>query len=424
MLYQLSYGHHLAVASHLDGSTTSARLSRYPGQMRGSAEVVVVGGGIIGCSIAAELAAAGTDVVLLERHEIAHGASGRNHGLVYWPQNAITGPLFDATVPMYRELASRSRVQIGMDERPMGLVVLAESDSDWALAEAEAEACRIGGVPVQRWSREELRAAEPNVAEHFEGAWLIHDGYRLDPQALTVAYALEASEHGAQIVTNADVKQVAVMGDRAGGVITDQGLVEAEVVVLAAGPWAAKLARTAGVNLQISGARGWLLLSSPAEPVCSHLLESAGWHLTSGEPGPPEVTVGSYGKGDPIPTHVGMLLQPVQGGQLLMGGSRIASLRQDPEGPEAAREIARRAAAVLPILADAPISSVWSGVRPMSKDGLPLIGWAPGVEGLFICGGHGGQGVMLGGGSARLAAQMIVGARAFTDPAPFEVGRA
>lgn len=391
--------------------------------MRKSADVVVVGGGIIGCTIAAELAAVGTSVILLERLEIAHGASGRNHGLLYWPQNTITGPLFDATVPMYREMCGRSRVRIAMDEHPMGLVVLAESDSDWELAQAEAEACRIGGVPVERWSREDLRAAEPNVSHHFEGAWVIHDGYRLDPQALTLAYALEASEHGAEIYTHVDAKQILLRRDRVAGVISDQGVVEADVVVLAAGPWAAKIARTAGVSLQISGARGWLLLVDPGRSVCNHLLESAGWHLTSGEPGPPEVTVGSYGKGDPIPTDVGMLLQPAPGGQLLMGGSRIASLRQDPERPEVAREIAQRAAAALPILDDVLIRSVWSGVRPMSRDGLPLIGWAPGVEGLFVCGGHGGQGVMLGGGSARLAAQMIVGEATFTELGPFAVDR-
>lgn len=391
--------------------------------MEMSADVVVVGGGIIGCCIASELAAAGMDVCLLERAELAHGASGRNHGLVYYPQNPVTGPLFHAGVPMYRQLAGRSPVRIAMDDDPLGLVVLAGSESDWRLAQAEADACRAGGVSVERWSREELRSAEPRVSDELDGAWFIEDGYRLDPQALTLAFALEAGALGARIFTHTDVKQIAVNGNRVSGAITDRGPVHAPLVVNAAGPWAAKLARTAGVDLPICGARGWLLLAAPAGPVCGHLLESAGWHLTSGDPGPPEVTVGSYGSGDPVPTDIGMLLQPTAGGQLLMGGSRAASLRQDPEGPEVARQIARRAAAAVPVLADAPVVSVWSGVRPMSRDGLPLIGWAPDVEGLFIAAGHGGQGIMLGGGSARLAAQMIEGRQTFTDPAPFAPGR-
>ena len=86
-------------------------------------------------------------------------------------------------------------------------------------------------------------------------------------------------------------------------------------------------------------------------------------------------------------------------------------------------EIARRAAALVPALGDLGVTGAWSGVRPTSPDGLPLIGWVPGIEGLFVAGGHGGQGVTLGAGSARLAAQMLLGVEPFTDPALYDPGR-
>jgi len=95
--------------------------------MRKSAEVVFVGGGIIGCSIASELAGRGVEVVLLERAEIAHGASGRNHGLVYYPQNLLTDPLYRESYRIYREMAAATKLDFGMDEHPVGLVVLAGS---------------------------------------------------------------------------------------------------------------------------------------------------------------------------------------------------------------------------------------------------------------------------------------------------------
>lgn len=391
--------------------------------MRDSAEVVVIGAGVIGCAIASELAARGTDVVLLERHEIAHGASGRNHGLVFYPQNPVTDPLYRMTHGMYREIAADSQLNIALDEKPMGFIIMVGSEEQWAAAGIEARACAVGGVRVERLSREQLRAAEPNVSEDMLGGWYIEDGYRLDPQALTMALALNARSRGAEIHTHTDVKQILVKNGRAAGVVCDQGVVTARTVVLAGGPWAPKLARSAGVELPITGARGWLMLVTPKSKVCDHLLESSGWHVMAGDPGPAVVTAEAFGEDRMPAADIGLLIQPSSNGNLLLGGSRIPSLRQDPEGTEVARVIARRAMAAVPVLAGAQVREVWSGVRPMSPDGVPVMGWAPEVEGLLIAGGHGGQGVMLGGGSGRLVAEMILGETPFTDPAPFAVDR-
>jgi glycine/D-amino acid oxidase-like deaminating enzyme len=270
VLYQLSYGHHDGTNVFQMVAPHPVRAVRVPFEdMRKSAEVVVVGGGIIGCSIASELAGRGVEVVLLEGAEIAHGASGRNHGLVYYPESLVTDPLYRESFRIYREMAEATELDIGMDDHRIGLVVLAANDEEWALAQAEAEVCRLGGVPVERWDQSQLRSAEPNVANAFLGAWFIDDGYRLDPQALTLAFALQAKSCGAEVVTHVDVKQVVVRNDAVKGVITDEGLVEASVVIIAAGPWAPKLARTAGVELPITGARGWLLLTRPPHPVCN-----------------------------------------------------------------------------------------------------------------------------------------------------------
>lgn len=400
-----------------------APLSDTLSAMRKSADVVVVGGGIIGCAAAAEIARAGGEVLLLERAGIASAASGRNHGLLFYPQDPRLDPLYRASHDMYRELAGSSEVNVALDEAPCGFLVLVRTEEDWPPAEAEARASAAGGVAIEQLDAAALREAEPHVAEGLLGAWWIEDGFRLDPAALTLAFALEARRAGAEVVTHVDVKQVIVRGGRVAGVATDQGVVEARVVVDAAGPWAPAVARTAGADLPITGARGWLLLTRPARPLARHLIESVGRHLLRSRPAPPEVTVAGYGAGGPPGAEVGLLIQQNRTGHLMLGGSRGASLREDAEGPEVAEEIARQAAAALPPLADVPIVAVWSGVRPMSPDGLPLIGWLPGTEGLFAAGGHGGQGVILGGGSGRLAAQMILGAEPFTDPAPFSPAR-
>ncbi|MGI8427261.1 MAG: NAD(P)/FAD-dependent oxidoreductase [Actinomycetota bacterium] len=392
--------------------------------MKQTADVVVVGGGIIGCSTAAELAGAGAAVVLVERREIAHGASGRNHGLIFYPQNPLTDPVYRASHGMYKALADEGTMNLQLDEHPVGFIILAAEESDWAAAEAEAMACKVGGVEVHRLDRRELTEAEPNLNEDLLGGWRIDDGYRLDPAALTLAFALMARLAGAEINTHTEVKQILVKAGRVRGVATDQGIIDAPVVVDAAGPWAPKVARSAGLDLAVLGARGWLLLTRPIEPMCSHLVESAGWHLLADDPGPSEITVGDYSSAEQGPKlDIGMLIQQNAGGNVLLGGSRAITLTEAPDGHEVARAIAASAVKALPDLAGVPLAAVWSGVRPMTADGLPFIGWLPGIEGFFAASGHGGQGIILGGGSGRLCAQMIMGAETFTDPTPFRLDR-
>ncbi len=392
--------------------------------MRKHAHVVVVGGGILGCGVAAELAGRGAAVVLVERGQIAAGASGRNHGLIFKPEHPQLGGLAHASAEIYRELATRTALDLSLDEAPRGLVIAVAEESQWPAAAREATAAARVGTSTQRLDEAGLRELEPALAPGLLGGFLIEDGIRIDPAALTLAFAEEARAAGAEVLTHTEVKQVLVRKGRVQGVATDDGIVAAATVVNAAGPWAARLARTAQADVPgvpIAGIRGWLLLTDARPGLLAHLVESAGWHLAPEDPGPGRATVGLLAGGCATGWRdIGSLIQQNRGGHILLGGSRAGSLTDEPEGAEVVGEIARRAAALVPALADIPVTSAWSGVRPTSPDGLPLIGWVPGIDGLFLAGGHGGQGVTLGGGSARLAAQMMLGEAPFEDPAPFD----
>jgi glycine/D-amino acid oxidase-like deaminating enzyme len=392
--------------------------------VRASADVVVVGGGIIGCATAAELARAGAQVTLVERREIASAASGRNHGLLFQPQDQRAAPLFAASLTMYEEFAASSPVRLGLDRNPVGFVIAVEDEQGWPAADVEAQGLSARGIRVERLGSSEIRDVEPAITGPCLGGYLVDDGRRVDPAALTLAFALEARDAGADVLTFTQAKQVLLQAGRVAGIATDAGLIRAPIVVDAAGPWAPGLARTAGVDLPIAGARGWLLLVKPEGPLVSKIVATAGWHLVAGDPGPPRIQLGAYAAGA-LPEHpaVGVLVQPSATGHVLVGGSRFATEREDPEGAEVTREIARRAVTLAPGLAPARVVGMWSGVRPLSPDGLPLIGWVPDVEGLFAATGHGGQGVILGGGTGRLAAQLLLGRPPLTDIAPFAIDR-
>lgn len=249
----------------------------------------------------------------------------------------------------------------------------------------------------------------------------MHDGYRVDPAALTLAFALKAASNGAEVSTHLSAKQIVIEDGSVRGVASDRGIIECKTVVNAAGPWASKLGMRAGLDIPVSGARGWLMLTRAQPPRCRHLLVSAGWHARSWDTGSRQVALGDYSEQSAGDT--GTLIQQNRSGHILIGGSVAASHSEDPEGRELTGELAERAVEMMPALSSAPVESVWSGVRPVSPDGLPLIGWHPGVEGFFVAGGHGGQGIILGGGSGRLAAEMIMNAQPFIDPAPFSPAR-
>lgn len=391
--------------------------------MNAIADAVVVGGGILGCAVAGELARHGAAVTLVERGPIAAGASGRNHGLLFRPEDPVLDPLYRSSLAGYRQLATTTELDLGLDERPVGLLVVVTDEASWPAGEREAASAARGGILVERLDAAGLRSAEPALARGLQGGLLIDDGIRVDPAALTLALAGEARRRGAEIFTYTEVKQILVSGTRVRGVATDAGVIAAPAVVDAAGPWAAKLGRTAAAELPIGGIRGWIVLTGPRPGLMHHVVESAGWHLAAGDPGPLPPTVGELGSAGPARQDVGTLVQQNRGGHVLLGGSRAASLTEEPEGPETAAEIARGAARLVPALVELPVLAAWSGVRPTSPDGRPVIGAVPGFEGLFVAGGHGGQGVSLGAGSGLLAAELVLGLEPSFDPRPFEVGR-
>jgi sarcosine oxidase subunit beta len=401
--------------------------------MATGADVLVVGAGIIGCGIAAELASRGVSVVLLERSEIGAGASGRNHGLLIRPEDSLLEPLALVSSAMYAELAEASVLDLALDRTPFGLLVAVEEDSQWPAAEREASAAARTGSAVHRLDAADLREAEPAMSFGHPGGFLIEDGFRVDPAALTLAFAERARGAGAKIRTHTEVKQILFHDGVVQGVATDAGFFAAGTVVNAAGPWAAQLARAAAgevPGLPIGGVRGWLVLTAPHPDLMRHLVVSAGWHMAPGDPGPGRLSVADLAAGGSKPVaerQLGSLIQQNRDGSILLGGSREPSLSPEPLGADTKAEvvgqIARKAAGLVPALADLAVTAAWSGVRPTSPDGLPLIGWDPAVDGLFIAGGHGGAGVGLGGASARLAAQLIAGETPLTDPAPFDPAR-
>jgi glycine/D-amino acid oxidase-like deaminating enzyme len=381
-------------------------------------DVVVVGGGIIGAACAFELAERGVSVTLLEREELAAGASGRNNGLWITPVDPALLPMARISLERYLEVADASPVPLRLDREPIGLVAAALDDEEMRTGERAHEPYRAAGVRVDRLEAADVLQLEPEVASQVRGGWLVHHGHRLAPAALTVALALMAAERGATVRHHLPVRALLEDQDRVVGVVTDEGRIGADEVVVAAGPWSSSLLDPIGVRLPITGARGWLVRMDPPPGSLRHLVASAGWEEATGRWEDGAVRAGSL---EEVSAATSTLLHPATDGSLIAGSSRQPVITPEAEEPGVPGKIVRDAIRLVPALADAEIRSAWWGIRPLTRDERPAVGRAR--EGLSIAAGHGSEGVILGAGTGQLIAAQLLGDDPPFDAAPFAPGR-
>jgi D-hydroxyproline dehydrogenase subunit beta len=373
-------------------------------------EIVIVGGGVIGCACACELARAGHDVLVLERDGLAAGASGRNQGLLLPGAAPAYQPLFREGVARYAELTD-GPVPFGF--RPVAQLLLAADAAALQHAERQAAVLGRGGLEATRLEPHELLALEPSLAPDLLGGLRIEGGYVLDPPSATAAWAESARRSGARIRTHDEVHRLVAHRGRVTGVVADSGLVSASTVVSAAGTATRGLVATVGVDLPVSGTRGWLLQTEPLPWTVRHVLQEVT------EPGPAEIGSGTSAvtvaalaggtEGAPAPERDGFALHQAPTGHAVIGASFATALGDGVEYPEAVRGLACRALRYCPGLAGVAVAAAWSGVRPMTPDGLPLVGPVPGVEGLLVAVGHGSHGVMLAPSTARMLGALLAG---------------
>lgn len=390
-------------------------------------DVVVVGGGIIGTACARELARGGASVTLLEKAELAAGASGRNLGYLDTSKDPALAPLARASLPMFREAVDEAPFPVFLDREPLGTLAVTLDEAELEDLGAWVASARAIGVEVEQVDQGELRELEPELAPGVLEAWLLHEGHRVDPGALTVALASGARALGAEIRHHTPARRLVRSGDRVTGVITDDGPVHAEVTLLAAGPWSAALLRTMGVSLPVSGARGWLVQAAPGRPLVRRWIQSGARRLLAGrgseraeEPPANAVSMRTFAEaGEDI--DVAPMIQPAPDGSIVTGTSREPALAPDADGLDVARAVAREASRLIPALAVAPVVATWSGVRPLSPDERPLIGRL--ADGLVVATGHGSEGVILGGGTAQLVRAIVVGEDPPVDAGPFDPNR-
>jgi D-hydroxyproline dehydrogenase subunit beta len=371
-----------------------------------AADVLVVGGGVVGVATAHACARRGLSVTLVERHGLAAAASGRNQGLMLDSHPPAMEALAADSVHRWLALHERSGRTFLLDRSPRGLLITA--------ADAQALDHDAGEPGAVRVEPDELRTLEPLLSADLAGAVLVPGVRRVDPAGGVSTLADEARRHGAELKTGCEVKALITDGGRVTGALTEVGDLRAGTVVVAAGPWSWQVCRALPYDVPVRGVRGWVATTRPASFRLGHVVEESRstWRERMSEQ---RWTVADAATGADPARHLSLLIQQDDAGRVLLGSSLAASPGDRDEGEVALRELCARAVTMIPALAQLEIAETRSCARPATPDGLPLHGPVPGVEGVVLATGHGGQGVTWGLGAGEAVAEGIVTGR--WDPA-------
>jgi len=369
--------------------------------------IAVVGGGIIGCALARELAGAGCRITLLERDRVSGEASSAAAGILCSQLEAESpSPLVDLGIESFRlftDFVEAVRRETGIDPEldTTGTLVLDMTREDADASERLDRWQREAGLPVERLSAREIAGLEPGLSENILGGVYFPKSGRVDAAALTRALAVSARTRGAEIREGCPVISLRRSGERVSGVVlADGGTVEADHVILAAGAWTSSLVPE--IRVRVTPVRGQILVFEARRPPRRHVL----------------VTPRAY-------------LVFRRDGTVLVGSTTEQAGFQKAVTPKAMIKLTASALALDPTLENAHFAGSWSGLRPGTSDHLPLIG--PIRPGLLAATGHYRNGILLAPITAVLLTEWVLTGRtsrpmdAFSPlralpPVPREVG--
>lgn len=383
-------------------------------------DAVVIGGGLTGVATAFYLARGGASVLLVEQHELNRGASGRNAGSLHFQLEhrliEFEGVL-DEELAYYAALAQLAIADWrGLEaelDQPLEVVMhgglmLAESAEEMRKLERKAAIERAQGLDVELLERADVIARAPYLGDTIVGALHCPDEGHCNPRLLTHGYARKAEALGATVQTQTTVTRMEHAGGRWQLALASSGegerVVNADVVVNAAGTWSAHVARMAGVELPVYPIALIISVTEKAPVVMQHLVQHVGRKLS---------------------------LKQVEDGNLLIGGGWLARLPPEPEqlrldyraaldSGELQKNMAT-AIGVMPLIGDLHVLRCWTGTTGLTPDQLPIIGASAGAPGFFTA--VGGSGFTYGPTYARLLSELILRQETSFPIAPYSPDR-
>jgi glycine/D-amino acid oxidase-like deaminating enzyme len=370
--------------------------------MKDTAEVVIIGGGVMGCSMLYYLAKQGvTNTLLLERDVLGSGSTGRSQAICRMHySNPVTASMAWESLKVFSNFNEAVGGPSGFVKT--GYLVVVEPEDRSGLEQNIAMQQELG-ISTGLVTPDQVKELAPMLAVSAEEglAWEPESGYA-DPFLVTTSYAARAREMGAEIALRNPVTGIEVSGGKVRAVLTQQGRVETPAAVVAAGPWSCPLLGQVGVEVSLSAVRHQVALVTrpidrlPRHPIVGDIAQSFSFRpdaspLTMIGFGEEEVDVETYNQGVDL-----------------------------PQLPEIMERLIRR----MPAMSDSYFRGGWSGLFTVTPDWHPILDRVPGIEGLYCAVGFSGHGFKLSPAIGRSMAELITQGRATSiDLTPLRFSR-
>jgi glycine oxidase len=364
-------------------------------------DVLVIGGGVIGLSLAYELAGHGRRVRLIDAGQPGREASWAGAGILP-PAGSATGDPLEQLAALGNRLHAqwaaelRESTQIDNGFRRSGAIYLARSPSDARQLEQLAAAAHARQIVAERLTPEALAEIEPALRfdRAHASAFLVPAECQLRSPRHLQALVVGCAQRGVEITPGLAAEDFQVRGHRVRAVCTAGGDIPVEQLCITTGAWSAAVARRLGFTAAIKPIRGQIVLLTSTRPIVSRIINDAKRYLV-----------------------------PRPDGRLLIGSTEEDVGFDRGTTAAAVAELLAFALELAPALADCGVERSWAGLRPASCDGLPYLGRVPGVENAFMAAGHFRGGLQLSTSTAVVMRQLIEGCPSEIDLTAFRLDR-
>lgn len=413
-----------------------------------TADVVIIGGGIIGVSTALFLARKGLSVTVCEKGHVAGEQSSRNWG---WCRRMGRDPRELPLVVEALRLWGDMEQLVGEDVgfRRTGILYLCRNDEDIARHEDWLKSAGDFALDTRMIKGEALSALLPGAQKTFKAALHTPSDGRAEPQKAAPAIARAAQRAGARILLRCAVREIDVEGGRVRGVVTEQGMIRAGTVVVAGGVWSSRLCRQIGVRLPQLAVRASVMRTAPVKGGPDGAAWTEGFAYRKRLDGGYTIADGTTNHHDIVPDSfryftdfLPILSREWRGIGLRFGkdffngpagfaqstgpGESVYERHRTLDPAPAVGLLSRaraRMEEIFPALKGAAILQRWAGYIDATPDAVPVIAPVASMPGLVVATGFSGHGFGIGPAAGRLAADLVTGDRPLVDPSAFRYER-
>lgn len=424
------------------------RLIESASPLPAQADVVVIGGGIIGVFAAYYLARRGVSVAVVEKGRIGAEQSSRNWGWCRQQnRDARELPMATKSLELWEQFAADTGEDTGF--RRCGLLYLSNDEEELARWTKWRDFAKTAGVTTHMLSSTEASERGRLTGRTWKGGVFSPSDGTADPAKAAPSVAAALMKLGGTVHQNCAARGIEIEGGRVSGVVTEAGTIKTRTVVFAGGAWASSFCRQLGIRFPQATVRQSIVrVTGVTEPV-PDALHTARVSITRRSDGSYNLAISGRGRVDPtaqllrfapqfLPMFAKRWRNVFPGGLegVRAGHETLARWRLDAPTPmermrildprpdaAAVRQTYNRAVELLPVLGQAGIANAWAGFVDNTPDGVPGIGEVPEIPGFILAAGFSGHGFGIGPGAGHLIADLVTGEKPIFDPAPYDPAR-